>query len=484
MSTRVSESMKFNRTLYNLNNLQAASKTIMDQMSSQKKINRPSDDPTGVGKVLNLRYVQQMNNQYTKNIDSSDAWLKMTESKLSSLDDLLVNARELATAQATATATADTRRITANNIQQLTDQMFSIANSQYMDRYIFAGGRTDQPPFAREETISLAMVSGENNGFSGTVSRSLGLMNVAAGDTLTIEGSTYTAVASGAGAGQFDVGLTDADTADNLRAAIALANPGVYTLGDAGTADLTINRTDGITLGAVRTNNGAHFSSYTGSTNKTYAMKIIGGGSLGTATYEISQDGGRTWDAPPILTPATGVVNVGDGVVMHFTAGTFVANDIFYVRASTSGLYKGDGEEMSTDIGQGLPFAYGISGEAVFTNKGKGQMDIFEVMKDLKTALENNDQNGIQGQIDKLKAADDQVLLNRTISGARMNRMELAKNYQADYDQRAAEMLSKIEDADITKLVTDLASTQLALEASYKVATMMTQGMTILNFLK
>lgn len=603
MSMRISESMKFNSILYNLNNLQSTNKTIMDQLSSQKKINRPSDDPTEIGKVYNIRYVQQMNDQYQKNIESSEAWLNMTEAKLSDLTDILISARELAIAQGTATATADTRRIAASTVDQMVGQMFNIANSQYLDRYIFAGSRSDQQPFSQEgfegvtTDLKMAVVSGANNGFSGSTSaaiRSLRLANVVAGDTITIEGSTYTAVQSGAAAGQFNIGGTDADTADNLRAAIDAAQPGVYVLGGGGTADITmmlarkhqitaqglaattslvgdaggdfviqvggqgtitiadaaIDATttltdlqnlinsdlenaglkavtasivdDGVGAGANRyrlvitagndgpdyeisiltnptnltfssantvelsdisTNSRAHFSLYTGDTNKTYAMKIVTGGSLADATYKISLDGGRTWGAEMTDLDA-GIVDLGDGVVMRFAPGTFAVDDIFSVRASTPGFYDGDAEKASTDIGQGSPFAYAMSGDAVFTDKGTGQIDLFEVMKNLKTAMESNDVGGIQEQIDKLKEANDQVVLNSAISGTRMSRLEVAKNYQEDYNLRAAEMLSRIEDADTAKLATDLATTQLALEASYKVATMITQGTTILNFLK
>ncbi len=493
MSMRVTEGMKFNNSLYNLNNLQSASMTIMEQMSSQKKINRPSDDPTGIGKILNIQNVQQMNDQYQKNIDNADSWLKTSEAKLTDLSDLLVNARELAVGQATATASAETRRIAATNVEQLAEQMFSIANSQYMDRYIFAGSRADQPPLSRDAFLGnttdlrMAIASGVSNGFSGTASteiRSIHVSHVAVGDTLTIEGSVYTAVESGAdpATGQFTIGATDAQTADSLRTAIDTVNPLVYTLGGTD-ANITITRNDADELSAVSTNNRAHFSSYTGATNKTYALKIIDPGALDTATYQISQDGGRTW-GPEKTDLDMGIVDMGNGVVMRFTSGTFEANDIFTVRASTPGFYDGDGQEASTDIGEGSPFAYGISGETVFTDKKAGQVDIFEVMKNLKTAMENNDQQGIQNQIDKLKAASDQVQLNTTISGARQNRIEVARSYQEDYKLRAADMLSKIEDADVTKLVTDLSMTQLALQASYKVTTMMTQETSILNFLK
>ncbi|MBE0557807.1 MAG: flagellar hook-associated protein FlgL [Proteobacteria bacterium] len=594
--------MKFKSSLYNLNSLQSGSKTIMDQMSSQKKVNRPSDDPIGIGKILDIRHVQQMNDQYQKNIESADSWLKMTEAKLSDLSGLLVSAREIAVAQATATATSETRRIAAASVEQLTEQMFGIANSQYMDRYIFAGSRSDQPPFSKDGVqggtvdLAMAMTSGANNGYGGTAStvvRSIRLADVAVGDTITLEGSVYTAVASGANpaAGQFNVGADDAQTADSLRTTIETLNPGVYTLGGVGTdiiaitkkhqvstqgwpdtaltpvgdaggdfeiqvgnqgtitipdaditatttleelrdlinsnpgnvgptavtaaiaddgsgvnpyhlvitadnggpdyrvsilsnpTDLTFSSQNTAELNSVATNNQAHFSSYIGDANNTYALKIITGGTLADATYAVSRDGGRTWGVE-LTNLDSGSVVIGDGVAMSFAPGVFAANDIFTVRASTPGYFSGDGEEAAIDIGEGSPFAYGISGEAVFTDRGAVGVDVFAVMQDLKKALDANDPSGIQAQIDKLKDANDQVQLGTTKSGARMNRMEVARSYQEDYELRAADMLSKIEDADITKLVTDMATIQLALQASYKVTTIITQESTILDFLK
>ena len=296
MSMRVTEGMKFKSSLFNLNSLQSASKTIMDQMSSQKKVNRPSDDPTGIGKILDIRHVQQMNDQYQKNIESADSWLKMTESKLSDLSDLLVNAREIAVAQATATATADTRRIAVASVEQLTEQMFSIANSRYMDRYIFAGSRSDQPPFSSDGVVggtvdlAMAMVSGANNGYSGTAStviRSIRLTEVAAGDTITIEGSVYTAVAGGANpaAGQFNVGTRDAQTADSLRTAIATVKPGVYTLGGVGTDVVAIAKKH-----QVSTQGLPDTTTPVGDTGGDLEIQV---GSLGTITIPDAEYHGR-----------------------------------------------------------------------------------------------------------------------------------------------------------------------------------------------
>ena len=154
MVMRVSEGMKFNAITQNLAASQRAYTILMEKSASQKEINRPSDNPIGMSQVLGFRSSRASIAQYQKNIGSCTSWLTMTESQLSSANDLLVRAREIAIAQATATASDETRDAGAMEVQQIIEQMQSRANVQYNGRYIFAGTRTDQAPFDTSNTYT------------------------------------------------------------------------------------------------------------------------------------------------------------------------------------------------------------------------------------------------------------------------------------------------------------------------------------------
>jgi flagellar hook-associated protein 3 FlgL len=147
MVMRVSEGMKFNAITQNLAASQRDYSRLMEKSASQKEINRPSDDPIGMSQVLGFRSSRASIAQHQKNIGSCKSWLTMTESELSSANDLLVRAREIAIAQATATAWDETRDAGAMEVEQIIEQMQALANAQYNGRYIFAGTRTDQAPF-------------------------------------------------------------------------------------------------------------------------------------------------------------------------------------------------------------------------------------------------------------------------------------------------------------------------------------------------
>lgn len=171
MITRVTENMKFSLVTNNLFSVQNKYGELMEQIASQKKINRPSDDPLGAMSVLDFRTSKTSLEQYGKNIDGLGGWLNMTESKLNGVNDVLVRAREIAVAQATGTANSSTRAIAAASLQPLIDEVRSLANARYGDRYLFSGSRTDTAPFsATNDPAGMGTAAAaSNNVFDGTV---------------------------------------------------------------------------------------------------------------------------------------------------------------------------------------------------------------------------------------------------------------------------------------------------------------------------
>ena len=401
MITRVADQMKFDLLNNSISSIQNQYNELMIKLSSQKQVNKPSDDPIGMGKILDYRSAKAQISNYQKNIDSSKSWLSATESNLSSVNDILTQVKEMAISQATATASASTRQIAADSLQPLIDQVRSLANAKVGNNYIFSGTRTytdtdtETEPFPASATgLPLparidAPVKASGDGYAGTVS---------------------------AGAGP-----------------------------------------------------------YTGTANKTYVVKIITGGTLAASTYQISTDGGKTFGATQSDLSAPVSIG-GDGVQLTFTAGTFAANDVFYVHAYAAGYYNGNGEELSSKVGNGVTANYSITGEEAFTG-------IFETLNDLKDALSTNNAAGIANQLTPLNNAQDQ--LNRYIGqcGTRTNSLDTSGSILDEMDTRITGLTSNIEDADMATLITEYQAKQLALQASYQMASDLTSN-SILNFIR
>ena len=224
---------------------------------------------------------------------------------------------------------------------------------------------------------------------------------------------------------------------------------------------------------------------YTGDINKTYTVKITEEGVLGTAKYQISTDGGRTWGSET-LSDISGIVNLGDGVVLTFDdfsgARPLGNNDIFYINANIPGYYKGNDEKLSVTINRATVFEYSISGAEAFAETEAGGVDMFMTLNALKDALINNDDDEINAQRSNIERAKDQILLCQSLCGMKANHLDVAKNNLTHFDETLTSLLSEAQDADVTELAAKLLINQTALNASYAMAAQIGES-SILDYL-
>ena len=131
-------------------NIQQLLKT-QNVLSSGKRINKPSDDPIGIGKVLDYRKTVSKIDQFDRNIVHGESWLGLTDSTLAAVGDSVIRAKELALSQANATANADTMKAVAEEVKNIYDHILQLANTKLGNSYIFAGHENDTAPFSRDD---------------------------------------------------------------------------------------------------------------------------------------------------------------------------------------------------------------------------------------------------------------------------------------------------------------------------------------------
>ena len=149
---RVTNSMMSNTITRYLMRQSEALYNVQEQISTQKKINRPSDDPTGMRKVLDYRNKIATVDQYLNNIDRATTRLETTEITLDLVDDLIGVVREVAQQQGK--GTTQSRRFAADQVRDLADQVVELANFKNGKNYMFSGHKTDRPAFGHMVEIS------------------------------------------------------------------------------------------------------------------------------------------------------------------------------------------------------------------------------------------------------------------------------------------------------------------------------------------
>lgn len=148
MTTRITEASLARTMLHDLGRVDARLVFTQRQLSSGKRITRPSDDPFGTGRAIGLRGELEGIRQFRRNVDEANGWTTATESALSRMATILQRARELMIQGGSDSNDVVAREAIASEIDALTEALKQEANTTYGGRYVFAGTKTETPPYA------------------------------------------------------------------------------------------------------------------------------------------------------------------------------------------------------------------------------------------------------------------------------------------------------------------------------------------------
>jgi flagellar hook-associated protein 3 len=144
---RVTHKMIADRVTSNLSSSVSRLLWWQNQMSTGRRINRPADDPIGLTRDLSYRTTIQTVEQYQNNISAARTQLNTVEQSLSSINSLLITAREIATSLADGTYDATARAGAAVEARSLFEQILQAGNVQSEGRYLLSGHLTRTQAF-------------------------------------------------------------------------------------------------------------------------------------------------------------------------------------------------------------------------------------------------------------------------------------------------------------------------------------------------
>jgi flagellar hook-associated protein 3 len=144
---RVTNKMLTNELRRNLNTNMMRLDEFQRQLSTTKKLNRPSDNPAALVKALRLRTSLNEGEQYLSNINESVSFLETTDAALYNVGEIMQRARELAVKAATGSNDPDAHNAIAKEIRELNDQLKIIANTTYGSKHVFAGTNVTEAPY-------------------------------------------------------------------------------------------------------------------------------------------------------------------------------------------------------------------------------------------------------------------------------------------------------------------------------------------------
>ena len=145
---RITTGMVQRSTLADLNRISERVTKAQQKASSNREIQRPSDDPYNAARALQLRGSLAGAQQYQRNIADGQGWQEAAELAMGNITESVQRARDLLVQGASDSTDAVSREAIATEIDQLIAAVKQSANATYQGRYVFAGTQTDQPPYA------------------------------------------------------------------------------------------------------------------------------------------------------------------------------------------------------------------------------------------------------------------------------------------------------------------------------------------------
>jgi flagellar hook-associated protein 3 FlgL len=158
---RVANKTIYDAVTYNLSNCTQEMNKANEIVSTGKRINNLSDDPVGLTQALNVRSAISNLEQMQRNISRGNSWLASSESALTHVEDIISDTKALCVQMATATTGSAQRLSAAGTVQNMLDEIISLANTNVAGSYIFSGSKTDRTPFSDNGTYN-----GNSNAFT------------------------------------------------------------------------------------------------------------------------------------------------------------------------------------------------------------------------------------------------------------------------------------------------------------------------------
>lgn len=156
---RITNKIMQRNNLANINTNKVYQDKLSTQMSTQKKVNRPSDDPVVAIRALRLRSsVTEITQYYSKNIPDAESWLSVTEDALKNLTQIVTDMISQCTKGANGDLKTSDREIILEQLKALGEEIYTTGDADYAGRYVFTGYRTDTSlSFSEAETINYSI---------------------------------------------------------------------------------------------------------------------------------------------------------------------------------------------------------------------------------------------------------------------------------------------------------------------------------------
>ena len=160
-----------NTMLLNIMNNKTMLSKYETQLSTGKKIAKPSENPIVAVKALRLRAAVREIEQYRSNVKDADSWMTVTEQSMVNVQDILKRARGLTVQLSNGTLEPSDMEKVVAELSELRSQILQEGNTNYGGRFVYSGLKTDNGLVFIDESNDVYEITEKFNNTSITVEK-------------------------------------------------------------------------------------------------------------------------------------------------------------------------------------------------------------------------------------------------------------------------------------------------------------------------
>lgn len=154
ISSRIPSNYLISQIATDIVNKQSELAGIQEQISSGKRVNRPSDEPAYSARILSMREATEQLEQYDRNSSAAEAQLSLEEGALDGVINNINRIRELALSVNSGVVDDVTRHAVNAEVKLHLDELYTLANSRdSFGNFLFGGSNNQTGPFSKGDPV-------------------------------------------------------------------------------------------------------------------------------------------------------------------------------------------------------------------------------------------------------------------------------------------------------------------------------------------
>ena len=476
------------------------------EITSGKKIHKPSDDPSGMRDTLALRTSIKQIKQFERNMNSNQLFLSRGESALESIGVNLIRAKELSMVELGGMSTSETRGYAKNELDNIISAVFQEANAKVKNMFVFSGTNVKTTPFevsasgavykGNSDNLVIQIEEGTNvkvtipgsevlgadlnpnlnittnvsklNGGAGITTGSFSVTD-RAGKSTTIDVTSETTL--------LNIISAISNASSNLTASINSSGNGI-TITDTSsviTNSLTVSEVDGgttaLSLGIVGSKDG-----------NIEGADLNAALSTSTLISELNGGDGLTLGDINIINGASsGAVSLSSATTIAEVI-SLINNAGYNVTASIDSA--GNSLQVISNSSSTIAVVNNVGTDTTAEELGiGGGRNVINTLMKLRQAMKYDDTYAILGSLANLDSGLESINESRAIYGAVTRRMNSTKETHQQSIVNQKDQISNIEGADLVEAASEFAAMETALQASLSSTARIIQP-SLLDFLR